>query len=56
VSASPEIPFTLAADVALAATRHGPLFVLKSDNTIGRSLLAYGEWTESEIAVMLQCL
>jgi|SRR5665213_239754 len=48
--------FTLAPDIAQADTRHGPLFVLKSDNTIGRSLLTYGEWTEGEIGVLRQAL
>jgi FkbM family methyltransferase len=48
--------FSLAPHVALADTRHGPLFVLKSDNTIGRSLLAYGEWTEDEIRVLRRLL
>jgi FkbM family methyltransferase len=44
----------LAPHIALAETRHGPLFVLKSDNTIGRSLISYGEWTEAEISVLRQ--
>lgn len=46
--------FSLAPHVALAETRHGPLFVLKSDNIVGRSLLTYGEWTESEIVLLRQ--
>lgn len=47
---------SLAPHIALAETGHGPLFVLKSDNTIGRSLLTYGEWTEGEIASLRQLL
>lgn len=46
----------LAPHIALAETRHGPLFVLKTDNTIGRSLLTYGEWTEGEIGILRQLL
>jgi len=35
-------------------TRYGEMFVPKTDTFIGRSLLHYGEWTHSELAVIGQ--
>jgi len=50
------INLNLAPHVALANTRYGPFFVLKSDDTVGRSLLTYGEWNEGEFHVLRQIL
>jgi FkbM family methyltransferase len=47
---------TLAPNVRLVEGRHGRFFVLASDTFISRSLIAYGEWTESEFELMHQVL
>jgi len=38
----------------LVEARHGRFFVVNADTVIGRSLQAYGEWTEDEIGVLQQ--
>jgi hypothetical protein len=49
-------PMQLPAHVACTQARHGFFFVLKNDAYIGRALIEYGEWTESEIDILLQVL
>jgi FkbM family methyltransferase len=44
----------LASNVRLVDGHHGRFFVLTTDTYIGRSLSAYGEWTEAELDIMLQ--
>src|SRR4029079_18415250 len=36
---------TLPSHIKLIRTRHGPLFVLATDDTVCRSLIQFGEWT-----------
>ena len=38
--------------VDVIETRHGWMLIPRSDTTIGESLRRYGEWAESEIALM----
>jgi hypothetical protein len=40
----------------MAETRHGQMVVLSHDTYISRSLIEYGEWTESEFELMAQAL
>ncbi len=40
----------------MAETRHGQMVVLSHDTYISRSLIEYGEWTESEFEIMAQAL
>ena len=47
LASAPEL--TLPPHVKLVQTLHGPLFVLATDNTVGRSLIEYGEWSAREI-------
>lgn len=37
-----------------ADTRYGEMFVAASDNYVGRSLVEYGEWSQSEIDILEQ--
>ena len=50
------VPITLAPNVRLLETRHGSLFVLTTDNSVGRALLNYGEWTFGEIELVRKFL
>ena len=54
--ASNQSTLTLARNVRLVEGRHGHFFVLSTDTYIGRSLAAYGEWTESEFSVIRRLL
>lgn len=38
------------------STRFGDMYVVKADAVIGRSLIDYGEWTQSEILVLSQLI
>jgi len=38
------------------STRFGDMYVVKTDAVIGRSLIEYGEWTQSEIFVLSQLI
>ena len=38
------------------STRFGDMYVVKADAVIGRSLIEYGEWTQSEIFVLSQLI
>ena len=50
------VPITLAPNVRLVETRHGSLFVLTTDNSVGRALVNYGEWTFGEIELVRKFL
>ncbi len=47
---------TLSPHMKLIQTLHGPLFVLATDTTVGRSLIEYGEWSAREIELLRQAL
>ena len=38
------------------STCHGEMYVIKADAVIGRSLVEYGEWTQSEMAIIAQLI
>lgn len=44
------------AETLLVEARHGRFFVLKNDNRVSLSMAVYGEWTESEFALLRQVL
>jgi FkbM family methyltransferase len=44
------------AQVSLVSCRHGRFQVLETDTIVGRSLIRYGEWTESECALLANYL
>jgi hypothetical protein len=50
------VPITLAPNVRFVETRHGSLFVLATDNSVGRALVNYGEWTFGEIELVRKFL
>ena len=50
------VPITLAPNVKFVETRHGSLFVLATDNSVGRALVNYGEWTFGEIELVRKFL
>jgi FkbM family methyltransferase len=47
---------TLAPHLRLVQARHGHFFVMSNDTYVGRSLIAYGQWTENEIDVIRRFL
>jgi FkbM family methyltransferase len=44
------------AGVRLVEGRHGRFYIFAADMYVGRSLEAYGEWTEDEVALLCQAL